>query len=68
MANNLRIEKLLDTLPETILPNTLYFVLNLPGFDMYLSDKDGVNVYQLNTKNAVDDTEMHALAMYYGAR
>ena len=45
---DMRIEKLLDELPQSIIPNTTYYVKSNGGFDMWISDNLGQNVYKLN--------------------
>ena len=40
--------KKVNALPQTLTADTLYFVMNGDGFDLYLSNKTGTEVRTLN--------------------
>lgn len=46
--SNLRLEKITDSLPTNLSPNTLYFVKENSTVTMHITDQDGDTAYQLN--------------------
>lgn len=56
MSGNLRIEKVISTLPSQLEPNTLYFVRVGEGIDIYVTDSTGTAAHKHNTGNASGPT------------
>lgn len=46
--SNLRLEKITNSLPASLSPNTLYFVKENETVTMHITDQTGNKAYQLN--------------------
>jgi hypothetical protein len=49
--SNLRLEKITDSLPANLTPNTLYFVKENESVTMHITDQLGITAYQLNNND-----------------
>lgn len=57
--SSVRFHKVIASLPESISPNTLYFVRVGSGFDLYTSDATGQIAHKLNIpESGLKETEL----------
>lgn len=50
----LRIEKVIASIPAVLTANTLYFVKKDAGYELFVSDKDGINAFPMDTTSIKD--------------
>lgn len=62
-----RVEKVVGSLPGTLVADTIYFVRTGLGFDIYVTDGTGTIAHQLNSAAATADETGPALTYTDGA-